>query len=121
MHEAVLVPGTTVAPQSALAMPGPAESNASAIDAVGVEGRPADAKVGPGGLRLMLIGGLLIVPIGAVIAGLWLGWAAAFAVLGFGLIAAMLNPVAAATLQRAGDRRRVLQTTGETNDIHKKA
>lgn len=90
-------------------MPGPAEEIAEEVAAEGVEGRPADVRAGP----RMLWGELAIVValvVGSAVAlGIWLGWLAGLAGLGFGILALLFNPVVGATLNRAHDRDVVAQ------------
>lgn len=85
-------------------MPGPPEEVADEVAAEGVEGRPADVKAGP-----RMIWGELLAAMGLVIAasvavGIWLGWLVGLAVLGFGTLAMLVNPVVGAALGRAHDR-----------------
>ena len=90
---------------SQLDMPAPPEQAATDIARAGVEGRPADAKAGPGWLRLELLAiaaGLILV---SAVVGMWLGWGVGLVMLVVGTLALVLNPVMGATAMRAKDRQ----------------
>lgn len=94
-----------------MTIPGPVETAARDVEAVSPEGRPAemDAKAGPGRMMMeigLVVGLTAIVSIGiAVWINVWLG----LATLALGLLAAVFNPVVAATAMRAGDRAKVIR------------
>lgn len=91
-------------PKMPMTMPGSPEQLAAEIQGIGVEGLPADAKAGPGMLVAQMIGWAVLMVALCAIAGLWLGWTPALVMVGFLVIATMLNPVMWATLARARDR-----------------
>lgn len=82
---------------------------AEEIAEVGVEGVPADPKSGPGKLwsQLAIAGSTFVLV--AIGIGLWIGWPAAAAALGFFALAWIFNPVFRATEQRAHDRQVIVQ------------
>jgi hypothetical protein len=80
---------------------------ATEIKEVGVEGRPADAKAGPGRLMLEIALGVAIVAAFGVAFGLWLGWPIGIAVLAIGALGLGFNPVIGAVAERAKDRKQV--------------
>lgn len=91
--------------QPPLVMPGPREQVAEEVASIGVEGRPADAKAGPGMLWMELkIVGLIVLAI-SIIIGWWMGWAVGLAVLAISWLMLLFNPVVGATLNRAHDRK----------------
>jgi hypothetical protein len=99
-----------VTPAFAVEMPGSESRNSREIEDASPEGLPADPKAGPGTLYrfialcvvLLAIGSLLVVPL--------IGWAGGAMALGFTVLALVLNPGAIATVHRAGERRRILES-----------
>jgi hypothetical protein len=96
-------------PAPTLVMPGPQEQVKDEIAQIGVEGRPADGKAGPGSLLLTLAALFCLLVIASVIVGMTVGWATAAAVFGVGCLGLLLNPLVAATLLRARDREDVAE------------
>lgn len=91
-------------------MPEPAGDAADRIQSASPEGRPADSKVGPAGLWVMvLLGWLVIVAVG-VLVGAWQGWAYGIAIIAFGTLVMTFNPVVLAQAGRAKERREVILT-----------
>lgn len=90
-------------------IPGEAGALAEEEAAEGVEGRPADPKTAPWGLRaeIVVAVGVLVLFGGAV--SVWLGWQAGLASLGIGLLGMVFNPLTMATILRARDREVVLE------------
>ncbi|GEM_PF-1350810 len=98
-------------------MPASPERAARDIDAIGVEGRPADPKWGPGSLVVaMLVGAGVVIAIAGFMAWFF-GWAIGLAGLAIGLLAIMFNPVFGATILRAKDRKRVADKESKQNEI----
>lgn len=92
-------------PAMPVSMPAPPEVAARDIKAIGVEGRPADAKSGPGMLLIEMGGIALGVLILAVIVGLAFGWGVGLAAGVIGVLAIAMNPVFGATVLRTRDRK----------------
>jgi hypothetical protein len=90
-----------------MTMPAPAPQAAEDIARVSVEGRPADAKSGPGMLMLEMGFILVLVAAVSVATGIWVGWGLGVAMFVVGSLALMCNPVIGATAMRARDRQEV--------------
>jgi len=89
-------------------MPGSEALNIAEIKEISPEGAPGDAKVGPGGMRNLLLTMLVIFAVATVLTGLWQGWRAAAVVGAFAVFTMLINPVVAATLARRRERREVV-------------
>lgn len=93
---------------SATVMPGSHVRNADEIQSVSPEGRPADPKVGPAGIRGIMIAMIAIVLVACAIATIWIGWYA-LPVAGFIIAIICVNPALWAARDRAHDREEVLK------------
>ncbi len=102
-HGPEIEPATVAA--SPMVMPASAERAARDIAAIGVEGRPADAKSGPGMLRVEMLAMLAALIIIAVLVGIFAGWVLGSVMLVVGVLALVFNPVMGATAYREKDRR----------------
>ena len=90
-------------------MPASRAQAARDIDRIGVEGRPADAKAGPGLLTLELAALLVGVVVLAAAFGAWAGWRLGVIILVVGLLGLAANPVIAATGMRIRDRKQAAE------------
>ncbi len=91
-------------PNTAMTIPGTPEQAARRVEAVSVEGRPADAKSGPGTLWIELGAAALVIIAGATAVGLWFGVLGGVAAFFLGLLALLANPEVAAAILRVRDR-----------------
>ena len=96
-------------PAVPMEMPASAERAAKDIADIGVEGRPADAKSGPGMLRLEMLGMLAALVVVAVLVGFFAGWVLGGAMFVIGFLALLFNPVMGATAYRERDRREAVE------------
>ncbi len=87
-----------------MSIPGSQEEAAEEVDAVSVEGRPADAKSGPKFLWIEIALVSVIVVAGAVAVAVWIGAFAAIAAVFLGLLALLANPSVGAAILRTKDR-----------------
>ena len=91
-----------------LVMPGDADEVARETAQVGVEGEPADPKVGPGAILLGLAGVFVLL----VIVSLVLTWTVSsttgVAVFAIGSLGLVFNPVVTAALMRARDKQDIV-------------
>ena len=89
-------------------MPGDADEVARETAQVGVEGEPADPKVGPGAILLGLAGVFVLL----VIVSLVLTWTVSsttgVAVFAIGSLGLVFNPVVTAALMRARDKQDIV-------------
>lgn len=108
--------GALKSPALTVVMPGSAEQNAREIKAISPEGLPADPKAGPGALYGFLLLCVLFLSVASLVAVPWIGWAGAAMALGFGVLALFFNPEMVATLNRAGERRHVLENRKHDHD-----
>lgn len=92
------------APHLPLSIDGSPESAARRVQAVSVEGRPADAKSGPGRLILEMGAMMLVVLIFAGVGWIF-DWRLGAAILAIGLLATLFNPVMWATANRVAERK----------------
>lgn len=90
-------------------MPGSAAGNAVEVSRVSPEGTPADAKVGPRGMRLLMVAAGIVILTAAAISVAFIGVAGALVMAAFGIAALVFNPVMAAAAGRAQDRKEVLE------------
>jgi hypothetical protein len=99
-----------------MSIPGSQEEAAEEVDAVSVEGRPADARSGPKFLwiEIALVG--VIVVAGAVAVGVWIGAFAAIAAVFLGLLALLANPSVSAAMMRTKDRDEAAKHAREHGD-----
>ena len=88
----------------AMTIPGTPEQAARDVEAVSPEGRPADAKSGPGTVRLEVGAAALIIIVGATAVGLFFGVVGGLAAFFLGLLALLANPSVGAAMLRARDR-----------------
>ena len=89
-------------------MPGNSTRNADEIQSVSPEGRPADPKVGPAGIRGIMVAMVVAVLAACSIATIWVGWYA-LPIAGFIIAIICINPALWAARDRAHDRRRVIK------------
>ncbi len=87
-----------------MTIPGTAEQAAREVEAVSPDGRPADAKSGPGTVWLEVGVAALIIIAGATAVGLFFGVVGGLAAFFLGLLALLANPSVGAAMLRARDR-----------------
>lgn len=117
----VTVPGPSAAPvdplpaqppthQTTVVIPGSSARASREIQDVSPEGRPADAKAGPGSywliLTAMLLAFLVLMPL--IVAAIF-GWGEAGLAFVVGAVAAVLAPMAWVVVERGKDREEVLE------------
>jgi hypothetical protein len=90
-------------------MPGTASTVSAQIHAVSPEGAPGDAKLGPRGVRMIMLAAGLVIIVAAMISSIWIGWIGAAVMVAFGVVAMLFNPVMGAAAGRANDRAEVLE------------
>ncbi|CAG1009184.1 hypothetical protein PHYC_03668 [Phycisphaerales bacterium] len=100
--------GHVTGPEGVMVMPGSAQDAAAEIKEVSSEGSPADAKLGPRALRMILIGGWVVLAGVAVVVAFTVGWPVAVAMLAFGTLVFLFNPVVFAAVGRAKEREEAL-------------
>lgn len=86
-------------------MPVPAAQAADDIARIGPEGRPADARSGPGMLMLEVGFVFVLVAAASIATGIWVGWGLGLAMFVVGGLALMINPVIGATAMRTKERQ----------------
>ncbi|MDX2131651.1 MAG: hypothetical protein SFY69_06340 [Planctomycetota bacterium] len=90
-------------------MPGTPEEAASEIREVSPEGRPGDAKTGPGGIMLWMAAALVFVIVVSVVVGWWVDWPVGAMVFAIGTIGLLSNPSIYAAASRAKERGAVIR------------
>lgn len=98
-------PAAEPPPALPVTMPASEERAARDIKNIGVEGRPADAKSGPGMLLIEM--GVIVIAILllALLVGIMFGWGVGLATGVIALLAVVMNPVFGATALRVRDRK----------------
>lgn len=96
-----------------LQMPAGEYEAADDISFAGAEGRPADAKAGPGLLAIEIAFVALGLGLVALGVSIWIDWQIALVILALGLVALAWNPVIAAMLFRIRDRQKAAEVERE--------
>ncbi|HVZ95097.1 MAG TPA: hypothetical protein VG797_11370 [Phycisphaerales bacterium] len=92
-----------------LQMPGTPQQAAEEIRDEGPEGAPADAKSGPGLLRIEMLGIAALLVVAAAGIGFWFGWGVGLVALAIFMVGFVLNPAVLNTSLRAKERKEVIQ------------
>lgn len=96
-------------PAPPMVMPGNPDEISKEISRVGVEGTPADPKVGPGAILLGLGTIFAGVVIAGVIVSITVDVPTALMVFGIGCLALVFNPLVWASLMRARERQGIVE------------
>jgi hypothetical protein len=104
-----LQPADPPPPESLVTMPGSPDSNARDIKAVSPEKLPSDASAGPAALRRAIFYLGLAILAASIVVGFLIGWGIAGVMAVLGLLGVLFNPVSLAAVERAEDRKKVIQ------------
>jgi hypothetical protein len=102
----------------ALSIPGTSEQAARDVEAVSPEGRPADAKSGPGTVWMEVGVAALIIIAGATAVGLYFGVVGGLAAFFLGLLALLANPSVGAAMLRTRDRSEAIDRVEHRHPVH---
>jgi hypothetical protein len=101
------LPPHTARPALPLTIEGPKEQVGEEIAELSPEGKPADAKVGPGLLVMEIALAAVIFAAVAIGVGLWLGWPAGVVLFVIAMMGLAFNPAAIAAFLRMKERGKV--------------
>lgn len=103
---------------SPVIIPGPVEEVAQAIDAISPEGRPAYAKIGPGGMHWLVAVAGMVILITSVAVGLLISPTTGLVMFLVGGVAFVLSPGFFVAFARAHEREEVAKTMSDRNEPH---